>query len=63
MHRGLELGLELGLGLSLLVWWNGSVVAVQTVGSAVRILLELSFSFSPPHNYGHGMELKSRLEP
>ena len=25
------------------MWWNDSVVAVQTVGSAVRILLELSF--------------------
>ena len=25
------------------MWWNGSVVAMQTVGSAVLILLELSF--------------------
>ena len=27
------------------MWWNGSIVAVQTAGSAVRILLELSFFF------------------
>ena len=34
------------------MWWNGSVVAVQTAGSAVRILLELSFfSFFFPQKF------------